>query len=377
MNVSLIQFGAFAGTRFSSAIALAVVVGFGFLLLGYSYLGAPIVPIWDGWTWIAQAMAYADGGLGSLVERVGLNQGDQIYVLPSLIALFTAPALGYSFRPFALLAAALLLALGMVFYRLARRVGLMPIEASVVFICVTSFRHFENLLLGFQFGIVLSILAGVLAITIAGESQSPRGAVAATMLAIIACLSSSAGSLALVVVALIVATRSNRPFKWLTAIALVIGSLAAFYATLAQFHVAEPGIPFHVLSRLDLGAVPRFFLDWLKIIGGGVVGGKAALAAGLPIAAVACGAIGESVICQRRIRTVAGLALFSLLTALAVTIARSPFDEPASRHAIAAAPAVGVFAIRALQLFREKLGNAGCGGGRDLGPALVASRCDD
>jgi hypothetical protein len=340
------------------AIALGIAVTASVALLAYPYVGAPVVPVWDGWTWIAHAMYYAQGGMGTLMRETGLNHGDQVYALPSLIALFAGPALDYSLRPLAFLSAGLVIAAGAVFYRLARDSGLGPLEGLAVFLSVSSYRHFENLLLGFQLGLVLCAFTGVLAIIAAGEWRGTRGLVAAVLLALMSAASSSAGIFAAAVVVLIRGNRPGSRYGGLVAIMVAIALIGAFQYAIARFGLTPRSFLAHLLPQLGPGAIPRLFLDWIRVLGGGVLGGKAATIAGLVVAAGAGVVVIESIVRERRLVTQAGLAVFSLLATLAVAVARSPIDEPSSRHAIFAAPAVGVCAIRLMRAWRPALRSA-------------------
>lgn len=323
-------------------------------LFSYAYTGAPVVPVWDGWTWIAQAKSYAEGGFGSLLREQMFIHDQHLYVLPSLIALILGPLVDYSFRLFAFLCVAVVIACGLTFYRLARANGLGRFESLAVFLAVASFRQFENLLCGFQLGLVLSVLLGTLAVIVADVRRDRRGLVAAIVLALAAVASSSAGVLACIAIILVRWFDPGRPRNWIV-VGLAVGTiLPAIHFTLTRLALLQRSFVAEAVGDLKRSPLPRLFVDGVKIVGGGLVGGKAATPVGLALLAGTCAMIVVQVRRTRRFDALSGLALSSLLTTLTIGVVRSPFEFPTSRHAIFAAPLVGVCAIGLLRLLSSR-----------------------
>jgi hypothetical protein len=319
-------------------------------IFSYSYAHAPLIPMADGWTWIAHAKGYHDGGLAGLWREHPLVHAQHLYLLPSLVAFVVGPWVDYSYRPFAFLSVALLVACGITLYRVARRLGLRRWEALVVFLAVASIRHYENLLFGFQIGFPLCVVLGSWAVLVADARRDGRGLCAAFGLALGSTASSSAGIVACIVVACVRWVDPLRAQKWLV---LAIAAAALFLAihwTLTAMY--DWSFVADALSGITWSTWSRVFLDALLLLGGGVTGGAAGTPVGLGLFVGVCLVVGARVRETRRIDGLSGLALLSLLMVLAVAVARSPLEETCSRHAIFAAPAVGVVAIWLVRLSR-------------------------
>lgn len=330
-------------------IVTAIMVLVGAWLCAYWYEGAPAVPVWDGWTWIAQAKAYSEGGFERVLKQEHLIvHAQHLYLLPSTIALVLGPLCDYSFRPFAFASVVMLLACGVVFYRLARAHGVSRFEALAVFLSVALFRHYENLLLGFQFGLVQSVLCGALALIVADVRRTRAGLVLAIVLALASAASSSAGIMACVALILVRWLEPARLRQWiLVTLGAAIILPAVHFGLLFAYGVSFVGdaVEKLALTRLSLSSLPSTFEHAVKLLGGGLAGGKAATPVGLAVLAGSCAMIVAQVRRTKRIDALSGLAIYSLLCALTIAIARSPFENPDSRHEIFVAPAVGVCAI--------------------------------
>jgi hypothetical protein len=286
-----------------------------------------------------------------LWETSPLVHTQHVYVLPSAIAFVVGPYIDYSFRPFAFLAAGLLIALGLAFYRLARAGGLGPLEAVGVFVAVASFRHYENLLLGFQFGLVLCVLLGVLAVQVAAARRDRLGFLLAAALALGSMASSSAGLMAGVVVCIVRFHDGGGRRRWILA-----GIAAAALVAAVHFGLLwSTGYSYvsDVLRGIGSLSLPRILVDVLRLAGGGVVGGSAAEPVGLLVLAAGSARIARQLRSGLRFDAASGLALFGLLATLAVAIARTPIDVPASRHAVFVAPLVGTVAFDLLRFLRS------------------------
>jgi hypothetical protein len=211
-----------------------------------------------------------------------------------------------------------------------------------------SFRHHENLVYGFQVGLLLSVLLGACAVLVADARRDRRGLLLAAVLAAGSAISSSAGLLTCIAVPCVRWLDPQRPRRWLAAgIAAAAVLPAAHLALMALFghsFVAQ------ALDRITWSAWPRIFVDAVKLLGGGLVEGKAATLVGLALLAGAGVLVVAQVRRTRRIDALAGLTLLSLLMTLAVAVARSPVEDPYSRYAIFAAPAVGAVGIGLLRL---------------------------
>ena len=323
--------------RLATAAFASIAAG---LLVLYTYRNAPAVPIWDGWLWIAQARTYLDSGVARVVETYGLNNNEHLYVLPSALFLFASPGVDFSSRPFALAGAVLLVALGVLFYAIARSAGLKRFEALLVLLVAVSFRHYENLLIGFQFGLVLSVVTGASAVYLADREASRAGLPLCLILAFLSAASSAVGLIAL---GLVPAVRShgewNRKRVMFAVIAfslLVLAGAGALYSLEVM-----RGNYFDKIARAFEGkSVARVLVDWIRIMGGGLVADQAAPAVGLAIVAWLAVCLTRDLHSKRRLSGLSGLALFSLLSTLAVAWGRSPIPSVASRWAVFAAPGI-------------------------------------
>ena len=313
------------------------------LLWLYVWESAPVVPIWDAWLWIAQARAYLNGGVGAVVRNVGLANNEHLYALPSLIFLLVGPWIDYSQRPFALTGVALLIAFGVFFYGVARSAGLGRFGALLVFLVVASFRHYENLLIGFQFGVVLSVFAGAAAVFMSGHRSGRATLAAALSLALVSAASSAVGVIALGLVVTIGVVDWKSPKRMVLAgiglgVFVLLGGIALYSIELTgKGYFAAMAKAFHGTS------VAGILAGWARVMGGGLVAEKvAATATGLAAITWLVGCLAEGLRRDRRISGLSGLALFSLLSTLAVAWGRFPVIEAASRWAIFATPGIAV-----------------------------------
>jgi hypothetical protein len=313
-------------------------------LLAYWQRSAPILPQWDGWHWIEQAKAFEEGGFSQLLrEQHPFVYGQHIYLLPSLIALALGPLVDYSARPLALLSVLSLIACGLTFYRLARWSGVDRAGALAAFLAVASFRHWENMLLGFQLGLPLSVCLGSMALVVADARRSARGRWIAGALALGSALSSSGGLVVAAVLILVVGFDPSRRKRFL-AIGAGIAILAAavHFGLLALYDSSFLG---DASDRYGLELWPTILAHGVLLLGGALVSGSAAGPAGWVLLAATLTVIVVQFRRTRRIDALSGLALWSLLAVFIIAGARLPFDAPASRHAIFAAPALGVCVI--------------------------------
>lgn len=311
---------------------------------------APLVPLGDGWTWVAHAKAWSERGFAGFWAEDPLLHAQHVYLLPSSLALALGPLFDGSFRPFAFLGAALTLACGVALYRVSRADGAGRALALVVFAAAVTFRHVENLLFGFQFGLPMSVLFAIAAIAAVGSRPGTRGLVAALALATGSAACSSAGLFAFVAV-LLVRARPRRVTKATIGVWLV-----AFVALLVVAHVLlsvlfERSFVADAWERLSLARAPRILADFARLAGGGIVGGDAATPVGLAIVTLALTRLIVDVRERARASAVGGLAFFGLASTFAIAIARTPIDTPESRHAIFAAPAVAAAVLELARWF--------------------------
>ena len=333
--------------RIARAVAAGVIVAATALLVHYVYANAPVMPLRDGWKWIQSALAFDRGGLTAVLRTTAFNHADQIYVLPSLIALAIGPWVDYSYRAFAFATLALLIALGAMFYRLARGEGLGPLLAAAVFVAVASMRHWINLLLGFQFGIFLSVISGALAIVVADRRRDRAGLVVAIALAAVSVASSSAGVLAAICVIFVRSTAHASQWRWAQAALLAIAVFALVEWIALRFGRLERTVfATTVLERLGDDA-PGAFVSWLHLIGGALIGGRASLHVGVVVAAMSVLVLADA-LRGGRVDALAGLVLFSMLGTVAIALLRPPAEILSTRHEIMASPAIGACAIRLL-----------------------------
>lgn len=321
-------------------LALAVLVAIGAWIAVFAYRYAPLVPLGDGWTWIAHAKAYSERGLSGFWEEQPMVHAQHLYLLPSSIALVLGPLVDYSFRPFAFLSSALVLGCGLALYRVGRAAGLGRYEALAVFAAVTTLRHVENLLFGFQIGLPLSVLFGIGAIVCAGSSRGRGATLLALGLAAGSLLCSSAGVLSCAVVIAVRWLDLRRP-RTLLASALAILALVVL-SHVALTRMVERSFFADEVALVSFSSAPRIARDFVKLLGGGLVGGAAATPFGLVVLAAGIARVVVSVRASRRVDVLSGLALFGLAATLAIAIARAPIQTPDSRHAIFAVPAVAV-----------------------------------
>ncbi len=227
-------------------------------------------------------------------------------------------------------------------FRLARAAGLGRFAALLVFLTVVSLRHYENLLIGFQFGLILSVLAGSVAVWLAGETSGPRNVALATLLAVISAASSAGGLIALGLVLAIGVVDWKVPKRALLAIAVV--GLVVVLAAIALYSVESIREQYfaRMARSLQGKSVAQVLFDWVRVMAGGLVPDKASTAAGLMITAGVVGGLAGDVRRNRRISGFAALALFALLSTLVIAWGRSPVTEVASRWGIYAAPAIAV-----------------------------------
>lgn len=319
-------------------------------LFAYTYVSAPVVPVWDGWTWIDQAKAFHEGGFAAYWATHPLYHAQHLYALPSAVVLATGPFFDYSLRPYAFLSLTLLVALALLAHRCARRHGLGRYEALLVFASIASFRQYENLVFGFQFGLVACVLLGSAAVVVAATRRDRAGLLLALLLALGSLLSSSAGLMAVVCVPIARRFDRSRPRTW---IELVLGaglSLAALQGLILA--TAPESFVTDAASRIEIARLPTLFLDGAKLIGGGFASGTASTSIGILVLAATGTRIAVQTWSARRPDALSSLALFGLLTSLTVDVARSPFEHPESRHAIFAAPMIAVFVIDVLRFLR-------------------------
>lgn len=326
-----------------------VIVAMSLWLLTYWYENAPIIPIWDGWFWVAQAKSFAEGGLSRLLQQDHpLVYNDHFYLVPSLIALVLGPLFDYSFRPFAFLCVISLILTGIAFYRLARAHGVQPVGALVAFLAVASFRHWENLLLGFQLGLPLCVLLGTVALMMADKRRSLAGFVVAFSVAVASVLSSSGGIAVLIVLILMRWFDPRRTRRWvLVGVATALLLLGIHYGLKAVYSVSFVDI---ALAKYSPRLWPESFIHALKLLGGGIAAGQAAVPLGLAVFAGTCALIVVQVRRTQRFDALCGLGLWGLLNALLIAVGRMPFDNPASRHEVFVAPAIGACAIGLVRL---------------------------
>lgn len=313
-------------------------------LLAYWQRSAPILPQWDGWHWIEQAKAFEEGGFRQLLrEQHPFVYGQHFYLLPSMLALALGPLVDFSARPLALLSVFSLIGCGLIFYRLARLSGVDRAGAVAAFLAVASFRHWENMLLGFQLGLPLSVFLGSLALVVADTRRTARGRWLSGALVLGAALSSSGGLVAVPVLILVVGFDPSRRKRFL-AIGAGIAILAAalHFGLLALYDASFIGDASHSY-RLELW--PAVLEHGVLLLGGALVSGSAAAPAGWALLAGTLAMLIVQFRRTRRIDALGGLALWSLLDVLVIAGARQPFEAPASRHAIFAAPALGVCVI--------------------------------
>jgi hypothetical protein len=92
-------------------------------------------------------------------------------------------------------------------------------------------------------------------------------------------------------------------------------------------------------------SIARILLDWARVMGGGLVADANATFVGRVAFAWIVVCLAEDLHRERRVTGLAGIALFSLLSTLAIAWGRSPVLDVTSRWAIFAAPGIGVGVI--------------------------------
>ncbi len=208
---------------------------------------------------------------------------------------------------------------------------------------MATLRHWENLLLGFQLGLPMCVLLGCAALYVAHARKDVRGLLIAGALCVASALCSSGGFALVPVMFLVRWFDLARPriWIWLGVSAAVI--LPALHFLLLYLY----GVSFiaAALAKVSLNQWAEILQHAAKVLGGGVVGGRAAAPLGLALGAGACALLVARVRAQRRIDVVSGFALWGLVNALTIAAARQPFLEPASRHEVFVAPAIGACAI--------------------------------
>ena len=317
----------------------------------YTWASAPAVPIWDAWAWIEEMPSYAEGGIAAVLHSRGLANNEHFYTLPTAIYHATGTLTEHSMRPFAFVSAASLIALGTLFFFVALSAGAGRLGALLAFLAVVSMRNHENLLGGFQFGIMLSVAAGTGALVVADRWRTTGGLVAGTAIALVSVFSSAIGVFSLALVVAIRFGEQARPRRLLVAMAvlvvLIVLAGVAFYALDVRFDRYVDRIVKAFVSQSPAAAIA----DWVKVVGGGLIGGKAATAVGLVEIGWLWWCTIDDVRAHRRLGALSAIALFSLASSLAVAWGRSPFDfgEPSSRWAIFAAPANAVAIIWAFR----------------------------
>ncbi len=317
----------------AAACAMTVAIGL------YAFRAAPTIPVFDGWLWISQLRAFDVAGFLPAVWEFGFRAQEHIYLIPSLAFLATASIFDGSYRPFALTSFALLVVLGLLFYRLARSLGTGPLAALLAFLVVVSFRQYHNVLFGFQFGLVLSLVAGVIAIDVADRYRSPRGLAGAIALGVLASFSSGAGIFAL---GLVLAVRAT---EWRRRSALVVAATYAIFVGLLGLALyldatQRPHFLGRIFAELRARPVAQVIVDWVDIVGGGVAVGGAATLVGLVVLCSVAWNVAVDVRQHRRLHALPAIALFSLVSTLAIACIRSPIYDLASRWAVFAAPAI-------------------------------------
>jgi hypothetical protein len=327
------------------------VLAFAAWLLELWYQGAPDVPIWDGWTWISHARAYEEGGLRGLWKEHPFVHTQHIYALPSFFALLVGPLVGYSFRVFALACVAVVFANGLAFRGVARRAGLGPVAGFAVLAAVASMRHYENFLSGFQLGLPACVLFGSLAVIVADQRRDRTGIVLAWTLVLLSTASSSAGVFAAIAVLLVRGVSRPRPRLWIaSAIACVLLVVVVHFALFAVYgnsFVAD------LIGAVTWSSALGAFENTARVVGGGMIGNAAILPVGLALLAGALAIVVTRIRRLRRVDALVGLVLFSFFSCVAIAIAREPVAAPPSRHAIFAAPLVGVCAIELLSWLKN------------------------
>lgn len=319
-----------------AALAIAVVA---VAILGqYTFRGAPDVPIWDAWSWIAQVATYANGGRAPVVPTSMLAQNEHLYLVPTLAFHATASAVGYSLRPYAFVSVALFAGLGALLARVALSAGAGLTGALLAFLVAVSMRNYENLLAGYHFGIVLSVVSGTAALWIADDRRTASGLAVALALALVSLLSSAVGGLALALVVAVHQFDANKPRRLLIAASLLATLAVAGGAALYALNVGFRGYVRRVFEAWDVQSAAVAIVDWAKVMGGGVIGGKTAAVVGLVVIGWLVSCIVDEIRAQKRLTAPCAIALFSLASTFAVAWGRGPVYEPASRWAVYALP---------------------------------------
>jgi len=319
-------------------------------ILSYPYLHSPILPVWDAWKWIADAQAFELGGWRGYWASSPVHP-DHLYALPSLIVLWTGPWFEYSMRPYALFSGVLLIALGLLLFRLARARGLGRYEALAVFAAVCSMRHHENLSTGYQFGLTLCALLGVAAVLVADARRDRTGFLLAMLLAAAALACSSAGLLACLLVGLL---RWFRLDGWRRQLVVALASVAALFVVhLAVEAFAGVSFVARGLHHIESKSLVRTFLDALEVLGCAFAGHAAELPAGLALLAGGAAHLVRQLRADRRLDATSGLVLLGFGMALVVAVARSPFAMAESRYAVLTAPLLAVCVLDLLRGLRS------------------------
>lgn len=341
-----------AGSAARKGAALLLALAFAAWLFAWVHAHAPVLPMCDGWAWIGHARAFEEGGLAGWWGEHPLVHAQHVYLLPASVALLLGPLFDWSFRPFAFLALLLLLAGGALAARWARKQGLGSFEVLAVFLLAASFRHHENLLFGFQFGLVLSAVLGASAVVVAAEHRGARGGAWAGLLAVGAALSSSAGLFACVLVVLVRTFEVGRAKPW-----VLVAAFAALLLGLAHF--VEQG--WHQTSfvadgfeRLAPERAHAILAGTVEMLGGAFVGGRAAAPAGLVVLCASIVIVASRVRAAGRIDATAGLVLLGVASSALVAVARAPFVQLESRHALFATPAAVACAVEGLRWLRSR-----------------------
>lgn len=308
------------------------------LLFSWTWAHALVLPFGDGWTWIAQAKGWHEGGFDGWWREHPIYHTQHLYFVPAVIALVLGPLVDFSFRPFAFLGVFLLVALGAAGARWARRNDVSHLEALFVFAIAVSFRHYENLLIGFQIGLIACVLFGVLAVYVAGTRPGGRGAILAFALALLSGLSSSAGMATCLVVVLMRVFHVRRARTWALIALLGATIVWAIDRALVQTYYTSfitDGVKLIQWDRADV-----VFMATLQLLGGGVVGGELSGWLGVLVLAGTIHLVARSLDRSGGIDTAAGMALLGCLCCATVALARAPLLHVESRYAVFAFPSI-------------------------------------
>lgn len=333
-------------------ISIAAAVALAACLAAWTWSNAVLLPLGDGWSWIAQAKGWHDGGFAGWWSEHPLYHTQHFYFVPAVIAVVVGPLVDYSFRAFAFLGLVMILALGVCAARWARRNGASSVEALFVFSIAVSLRHFENLVLGFQIGLISCVLFGVLAVDVAGTRPGRRGAALATVLALLSGLSSSAGLTTCFVVA---AMRLFDVRRWRTWASLALLGVLSLWAIdrilVAMFSMSFVSDAVHLIAW---ERAPLIAWATLQLLGGGLIGGDSSVWLGLLALAGTMHVVATSLRASGRIDTAAGLVLLGLGSCFTIALARAPLQAVDSRYAIFACPVIAALLTELLRWLRPR-----------------------